>query len=288
MAEVSEATVSAVEAPEDATEIPGIAPQEDLLASSESPADEMVPAEEDNTVMDAVSPPAEPPTDAQDNLQTLDFDPAVESTQAPAEDVIQIQADEVEPSVTLDLEIQEDVAEETPLAEPVSAEPAPAEPNPMRGHADADALLEVDTLLAFENYDQAEALLQKLLADLPENPEYRLRLLHARQMRGEEAESANDEALLAEMMDGPLSETIARVREVGRDMLPGHHLFTSPEHEAERRTLDDFNQAFGMEDSPSEDEGQDAPAEAEPEENEEDDEDEKTQFTLRPDAGDGA
>ncbi|RKZ33761.1 MAG: hypothetical protein DRQ37_08530, partial [Gammaproteobacteria bacterium] len=163
----------------------------------------------------------------------------------------------------------------------------PAEANPKRGHADPDALLEVDTLLAFENYAQAEELLHKLLDKLPENPEYRLRLLHARQMKGEEVESANDEALLAEMMDGPLSETIARVREVGRDMLPGHHLFTSPEHEAERRTLDDFNQAFGMDDASPDDSAPDAAAETEPEENEEDDEDEKTQFVLRPDADDG-
>lgn len=96
---------------------------------------------------------------------------------------------------------------------------------PTKRASNSRALKEVDTLIAFENYDQASTLLNKLLDDAPDNPEYRLRLLHILSAAGETEATAEQEEILAAMMDGPLSETLHRVRSIGKDLLPGHPLF---------------------------------------------------------------
>jgi hypothetical protein len=93
-----------------------------------------------------------------------------------------------------------------------------------RKTADPDALKEVDTLIAFEHYEQAKAILDGLLAVDPGNPEYLLRHYHVR-THGGLATSHDDEELLRAMMDGPLSDTMLRVREIGRTMMPGDPLF---------------------------------------------------------------
>ena len=59
----------------------------------------------------------------------------------------------------------------------------------------------------------------------PGNPEYHLRLLHIQAVAGDESKAEQEEQILAAMMDGPLSETIGRVKEIGRGLMPGHHLF---------------------------------------------------------------
>ena len=98
---------------------------------------------------------------------------------------------------------------------------------------DTAMLKEVDTLIAFENYEQASDLLNQLLDEAPANPEYRLRLLHILSAGGQTEASAEQEEILAAMMDGPLSETLHRVRRIGRDLLPGHPLFTGPDEQAD-------------------------------------------------------
>ncbi len=94
--------------------------------------------------------------------------------------------------------------------------------------AEPEVLKEIDILIAFENYEQAQRLLDELLKINPTNPEYRLRMLHLKSAMGEEEESAQEEEILAAMMDGPMSETIHRVKQMGRDLLPGHPLFDAP------------------------------------------------------------
>ncbi len=106
-----------------------------------------------------------------------------------------------------------------PLAKAGGGEPARRRP------ANISALKEIDTLIAFENYEQASTLLNQLLDEAPDNPEYRLRLLHILSAGGDTEASAEQEEILATMMEGPLSETLGRVRRMGRDLLPGHPLF---------------------------------------------------------------
>ena len=117
-------------------------------------------------------------------------------------------------------------------------EPDAAEPTDVPGLAAKDtptnteALKEVDTLIAFEDYEQASGLLNELLDEAPDNPEYRLRLLHVLSSAGNAEASAEQEKILSAMMDGPLSETLARVRRLGHVLMPGHPLFQdSAEHE---------------------------------------------------------
>lgn len=93
------------------------------------------------------------------------------------------------------------------------------------GHsAHSYALKEVDTLIAFEQYDAAKTALEEMLASDPDNPELLLRHYHVRTRGGAET-ITDDEELLRAMMEGPLSDTMTRVREIGRGMMPGDPLF---------------------------------------------------------------
>ncbi len=69
-----------------------------------------------------------------------------------------------------------------------------------------------------------------MLVTDPDNPEYLLRHYHVRTHGGVET-STDDEALLRAMMDGPLSDTMLRVKEIGRGLMPGNPLF---EQQAQR------------------------------------------------------
>ena len=113
-----------------------------------------------------------------------------------------------------------------------------------RGGADPRLLKEIDTLIAFEDYAQAASMLRDLIDRQPRNAEYRLRLLHVESATGNEQASEVEEEILASiMMDGPLSATINRVLCAGRDMLPGHPLFSgtpwdAPAEEVPRSAAD--------------------------------------------------
>ncbi len=91
----------------------------------------------------------------------------------------------------------------------------------------AQQLREIDTLLAYEDYEGAGKRLLELIDTYPENPEFRLRLLHLQSVQGDTEASAAESEILATMMDGPLSDTLRRVRSVGHDMLPEHPLFSA-------------------------------------------------------------
>ncbi len=102
---------------------------------------------------------------------------------------------------------------------------------------DRDMLKEVDTLIAFEHYGAAKEILDTLLSKDPKNPEYVLRHYHVRTQGGVETHDG-DEEMLRTIMDGPLSDTIVRVREIGRSLMPGDPLFKDDEQrEAAREML---------------------------------------------------
>jgi hypothetical protein len=94
-----------------------------------------------------------------------------------------------------------------------------------RRAADPTAMREVDALTAFEDFDHAARLLRELVKNAPENPEYRLRLLHVETELGNTEAAATHEEFLSTMMDGPLSDTLGRVKDLGKVLLPGHPLF---------------------------------------------------------------
>ncbi len=86
-------------------------------------------------------------------------------------------------------------------------------------------LRELDTLIAFEDYDGASRALAPLVAAEPDNAEYRLRLAHVEAQRGNATASDRELEALSAMMDGPLSDTMARVRRIGRELMPGNPAF---------------------------------------------------------------
>ena len=98
-----------------------------------------------------------------------------------------------------------------------------------RKAADPDRLREIDTLIAFEAYQKAKLLLEEILKGNPTNPEYRLRMLHLQATSGDKDKAELEEQILSKMMEGPLSDTIRRVKEIGRGLLPGHPLFDDAE-----------------------------------------------------------
>jgi hypothetical protein len=134
-----------------------------------------------------------------------------------------------------------------------------------RKAADPNALREVDTLIAFEQFDKARALLDELLVTDPQNPEYVLRHYHVRTEGGAQT-SADDEELLRAMMDGPLSDTMLRVRRIGQGLMPGNPLF---EDDAER---DEVLRVLG------------SPADTAQDDDTQDDADGPSTITMEPDA----
>ncbi len=111
-------------------------------------------------------------------------------------------------------------ADESPAHKPESVASVAA----VKQSAATGVLKEVDTLIAFEQFEQAQEYLQKLLVQEPKNPEYLLRHYHLCSVSEDEAED-EDEALLRALMDGPLSATLLRVKEMGQSMMPGDPLF---------------------------------------------------------------
>jgi len=85
-------------------------------------------------------------------------------------------------------------------------------------------LKEIDTLIAFEQFNQAQGLLNALLKESPNDPEYLLRHYHLCSLSEDDVDD-EDEAMLRELMDGPLSDTLLRVKAMGQSMMPGDSLF---------------------------------------------------------------
>ncbi len=89
-----------------------------------------------------------------------------------------------------------------------------------------EQLREVDAKIAFEDYSGAAELLKQLAKEYPQSPEVRLRLLHVQTANGDEAAARAEERALSVMMEGPSSNTQCRVRQAGKQMMPGHPLFS--------------------------------------------------------------
>jgi hypothetical protein len=122
----------------------------------------------------------------------------------------------------------EDLAEESDWTRTMISRKKPAEETDwtrtMLSRKVADsrsrALRELDTLIAFEQFDEAKALLDTMMLKEPDNPEYLLRHYHVRTHGGVDT-SHDDVELLRAMMDGPMSDTMLRVRDSGRGLMPG-------------------------------------------------------------------
>lgn len=110
-----------------------------------------------------------------------------------------------------------------------STESAASSPlsRPKRKRADQAALREVDALIAFEHFDDAAEVLAQAMHDNPDNPEYRLRSLYILNALGDHERVASEQSALRAIMDGPMSDTLGRVIETGRGLLPGDPLFES-------------------------------------------------------------
>ncbi len=106
----------------------------------------------------------------------------------------------------------------------------------------AQELREIDTLLAYEDYEGAGNRLLELIEAYPENPEFRLRLLHLQSVQGDTEASAAESEILATMMDGPLSDTLRRVQSVGHEMLPGHPLFSAASEDSKSEAVEDSDE----------------------------------------------
>ena len=199
-----------------------------------------------------------------------------EDESAPQAETVKFMAQAVEPDESTEPAQTLDVPAVAAVDEPYRAEQASLSEGPAASDVsieseagatktDGEALKEIDTLIAFENYEQAADKLNGLLDKAPDNPEYRLRLLHILSAGGEEEASKEQEEILEAMMDGPLSETLARVRRIGQDLLPGHPLFhaagAAAAHEAEVRFESDS--VFDVTEA-SEDGSSTPPAVAEP------------------------
>ena len=104
---------------------------------------------------------------------------------------------------------------------------SPAPPRPKRKRADPATLREVDALIAFEHFDDAAELLAQAMLDNPDNPEYRLRSLYILNALGDHERIASEQSILRAIMDGPMSDTLGRVIETGRGLLPDDPLFES-------------------------------------------------------------
>ncbi|MCB1742567.1 MAG: hypothetical protein KDK91_19485 [Gammaproteobacteria bacterium] len=71
------------------------------------------------------------------------------------------------------------------------------------------AVREVDTLIAFERFEQAERIINEHLARDPDNPEMRIRQLHIRSMSGDEARAREEQAILQAMLNGSIGTSSA-------------------------------------------------------------------------------
>ncbi len=103
-------------------------------------------------------------------------------------------------------------------------------------------LKEIDTLIAFEQFNQARGLLNTLLKENPNNPEYLLRHYHLCSVSEDDSDD-EDEAMLRALMDGPLSDTLLRVKAMGQSMMPGDPLFNDKASRDEAlRVMDEAKQ----------------------------------------------
>ena len=100
---------------------------------------------------------------------------------------------------------EEAVAEEEPEEEvekTVMAAEAMAEPEPEEEEEDEDPLQEVNTYLAFEQFDQAEEFVRNAIKDKPDNPEFHTKLLEVFYTSGNKKAYEEEAGVLNELVNG--------------------------------------------------------------------------------------
>ncbi len=87
--------------------------------------------------------------------------------------------------------------------------------------ADARTLREVDTMLAFEAFEQAASALADVVNRGLAHPEYRVRLFCVENRLGNTVHAGAEEELRRVLLTGPASDNLIRALEIGRSLLPG-------------------------------------------------------------------
>lgn len=126
-----------------------------------------------------------------------------------------------------DLMLEPTPAPDAAMEQSNQPEASPSLSRPKRKRADPASLREVDALIAFEHFDDAAEVLAQAMLDNPDNPEYGLRSEYILNALGDHERVASEQSISRAIMDGPMSDTLGRVIETGRSLLPADPLFES-------------------------------------------------------------
>ena len=130
--------------------------------------------------------------------QELDSEAATVLPGSEAETVLPGEEESFEPEDETYLPGGPDEAVETPV--PAVEESATAEPGDEE--EEEDPLQEVNTYLAFEQFDQAEEFVRKAISSKPDNPEYHSKLLEVFYTSGNKKAYEEEAKVLHELVDG--------------------------------------------------------------------------------------
>lgn len=154
--------------------------------------------------------------------------------EAPASEAVTVLPDsEAETAIaeeSVDLDIEEEipqVAAEAPPAEEELVEEELVEEEP-----DEDPLQEVNTYLAFEQFDQAEEFVRNVIKDSPDNPEYHTKLLEVFYTSGDKKSYEEAAKVLHDMVGGE-GEHWNMAIAMWQEMSPNRALFEEGEDEEE-------------------------------------------------------
>lgn len=136
-------------------------------------------------------------------------------------------------AVDLDLDEEEkaqSIAEEAPAVEEVEEE-------------EEDPLQEVNTYLAFEQFDQAEEFVRNVINDSPDNPEYHTKLLEVFYTSGDK-KSYEEEAKVLHDLVGGEGEYWNMTTAMWSEMSPNRALFEAGEDDDDDDTADNTSGGF--------------------------------------------
>ncbi len=141
---------------------------------------------------------------------------------------------QAEESADFDLDIdEEDAKTQFVAAEEV---PAPEEaPAPVEEEEEEDPLQEVNTYLAFEQFDQAEEFVRNVISNDPENPEYHTKLLEVFYTSGNK-KSYEEEAKVLHGIVGGEGEHWNIATAMWQEMSPNRALFEEGDADEEETT----------------------------------------------------
>lgn len=136
-------------------------------------------------------------------------------------------------AVDMDLDEEEkaqSVAEETPVVEEAEEE-------------EEDPLQEVNTYLAFEQFDQAEEFVRNVINDSPDNPEYHTKLLEVFYTSGDKKSYEEEAKVLHELVGGE-GEYWNMATAMWSEMSPNRALFEAGEDDDDDDTADNTSGGF--------------------------------------------